>query len=307
MPSTMSMMDDEWSVETPPRRFTPNSQKTDPEVKIKLTYPQQEGREDHILHVFFLQTILLVNNVNLRILNKRGNAQKETAVADLTPEVFYKNHLNAKVKLSGNYAKKKGEIVVVHRIRGIATEGVLKKERKVLDFLKHHSMHLTQHDWQEDERNTKIIGFFTTVLPKTMTKEYATNVVTNKLNIKIPLSQLQNIPLRTKEAQTRVYGLEVKAEDVSAMMAAIKSNISPGNFVSFHMRSANEVAFEKAASYVASKNANTWSFLINYVSEGSFFKLEHKVKQALLIDHIIYNPVNKTMKVLVAKKLFDQS
>ena len=58
MPSTMSKMDDEWSVETPPRRFTPKRQKTDPEVKIKLTYPQQEGREDHILHVLFLQTIL---------------------------------------------------------------------------------------------------------------------------------------------------------------------------------------------------------------------------------------------------------
>jgi predicted patatin/cPLA2 family phospholipase len=101
--------------------------------------------------------------------------------------------------------------------------------------------------------------------------------------------------------------LEVKAEDVHAMMAAIKSNVSPGNFVPFHMQSANAVAFEKAASYVASKNANTWSFLINYVSEGSFFKLENNVKQALLIDHVIYNPVNKTMKVLIVKKLIDQS
>jgi hypothetical protein len=55
-------MDDEWSVETPPRRFTPKRQKTDPEVKIKLTYLQQGVREDHILHVLFLQTILSVNN-----------------------------------------------------------------------------------------------------------------------------------------------------------------------------------------------------------------------------------------------------
>jgi hypothetical protein len=31
------------------------------------------------------------------------------------------------------------------------------------------------------------------------------------------------------------------------------------------------------------------------------------VKQVLLIDHIIYNPVNKTMKVPIAKKLYDQS
>jgi hypothetical protein len=98
--------------------------------------------------------------------------------------------------------------------------------------------------------------------------------------------------------------LEVKAEDVRATMAAIKSNISPGSFFPFHMQSANEVAFEKAASYVASKSANKWSFLINYVS---VFKLENKVKHALHIDHIIYDPVNKTMKVLITKKLFDQS
>jgi hypothetical protein len=54
------------------------------------------------------------------------------------------------------------------------------------------------------------------------------------------------------------------------MMAAIKSNISSGNFVPFYMQSANEVVVEKTASNVGSKNANTWSFLINYVSEGSF-------------------------------------
>jgi hypothetical protein len=112
-------------------------------VKIKLNYPQQEGREDHILHVMFLQTILSINNVDLRLLNKRGEALKEAAVADPTPEAFYKNHFNAKVKLSGNYANKKGKIVVVYRIRGIVAEGVLKQERKVLEFLKHHSMHLT--------------------------------------------------------------------------------------------------------------------------------------------------------------------
>jgi hypothetical protein len=58
------------------------------------------------------------------------------------------------------------------------------------------------------------------------------------------------------------------------------------------MPSTNEVAFERAAVYVASKNTNSRSFLINYVSESSFFNLENKVKQALLVDHT-YDPVNK--------------
>ena len=173
-------------------------------------------------------------------------------------------------------------------------------------------MHLTQHDWQEDDWDTRVIGFFTTVFPKAMHQEYATKVVTNEFlknrhSIKIPTFRLQNIPLSIKEVHTRVYGLEVKSADVREMMAAIKSNISPGSFIQFHMRSINEDAFEKAAKYVASKNVNTWSFMINYVSEGCFFKLKDKVKQALNIDHIIYNPIQKTMKILIAKKLFDQT
>jgi hypothetical protein len=85
---------------------------------------------------------------------------------------------------------------VVHRIRGAATEGVLKQERKVVNFLKHHSMHSTQHDWQEDEWNTKIIAFLTAVLPKTMPNEYARKVVTNEIEkskqgIKIPLFEFK--------------------------------------------------------------------------------------------------------------------
>ena len=103
----MSKMDDEWSVETPPRQYTPKRQKVEPEMKIKLTYPQQKGREDHVLHVLFLQTIMSVNNVNLRVLNKRGEALKEAAVADLTKEVFYKNHFNSKSKSQATTTKRR--------------------------------------------------------------------------------------------------------------------------------------------------------------------------------------------------------
>ena len=308
----MSKMDDEWSVETPPRQFTPKRQKTDPEMKIKLTYPQQKGREDHVLHVLFLQTIMSVNNVDLRVLNKRGEALKEAAVADLTKEEFYKNHFNSKIKITNNNNEKKGKIVVIHRIRGISTERTLKQEKKVLDFLKQHSMHLSQHDWQEDEWNTKVIGFFTTVIPKVMNTEYATKVVNNEFKslkhyTKVPTFRLQNIPLRIGKINTRVYGLEVKTEDVKNMMTVIKSNVSPGNFVPFHMRSVNQEAFEKAVKYIISKSENTWSFQINFISEGTFFKIEEKIKQAIKSKHVIYDPIQKTIKVLTSKKSFDQS
>jgi hypothetical protein len=103
----MSKMDNEWYVETPPRQFTPRRQKVDPEMTIKLTYPQQNGRDIHILHVLSLQTIMSVNNIDLIVLNKRGEALKEEAVADLTKEVFYQNHFNSKIKFSGNINVKK--------------------------------------------------------------------------------------------------------------------------------------------------------------------------------------------------------
>ena len=53
-------------------------------------------------------------------------------------------------------------------------EGVLKQDKKVLDFLKQHSMHLTRHDWLKEEWDTRVIGFYTIVVPKCMPREYAT-------------------------------------------------------------------------------------------------------------------------------------
>jgi hypothetical protein len=188
----------------------------------------------------------------------------------------------------------------------------LKQEKKVLDFLKQHSIQLSHHTWQEDEWNTKVIGFFTNVFPKAMNSEYATKIISHAFksinhHTKVPKFRLQNISIRINNIHTRAYGLEVKTEDVKNMMTTIKSTISPGNFVPFHMRSVNPEAFEKAVRYVTSKSENTWSFLINYISEGSFFKLEDVVKKAIQTEHIIYDPLQKSMKVLTSKTSFDQS
>jgi hypothetical protein len=66
MPSTMSNMDDEWSSETPPNGYFSKRQMIDPEVQIRVTYPQQEEREDHMLHVLTLQAVMLSNHVDKR-------------------------------------------------------------------------------------------------------------------------------------------------------------------------------------------------------------------------------------------------
>ena len=98
-------------------------------------------------------------------------------------------------------------------------EGALKQDKKVLDFLKQHSMHLTRHDWLEEEWDIRDIGFYTTLIPKCIPREYVAKVLAaelnqNKTRLKITPFRLQNIPLRTNKHHTRAYGLEVKAEGV---------------------------------------------------------------------------------------------
>jgi hypothetical protein len=62
------------------------------------------------------------------------------------------------------------------------------------------------------------------------------------------------------------------------MMQAIKLSIPPSEFISFHLRSVDESAYNTAIKYVTVKNSNTWTIVVNYVSEGAFFKLEERLK-----------------------------
>ena len=315
MPSTMSKLDDDWSINTPPRKHTPKRQKLDTDLKIKLSYPKQSTRDDHTLHVLFMQAIMSVNDHDIKVLNKRGEALKESAIADLMNASFHKNHFNTNLKYTGSRDDRKAKIVIVHRIRGFSSVGNMKKENKVMDFLKLHSAQITSHEWLEEDWDTKVVGFFTQVYPSCMTNEYATKVVTNyfghlKSKAKAPpLLRLQSIPMRvdlkTHSFQTRVFGLEVKSSDVRNMMEATKTAFPPGTFVPFQLRSTNEEAFQTAIKHIASKNENTWTIKVNYVSEGAFFKLEDRVKTSLLVEHVTYDSVNQAMRILVPKAKFN--
>jgi hypothetical protein len=55
---------------------------------------------------------------------------------------------------------------------------------------------------------------------------------------------------------------------------------------------------------IASKNANIWTIVIQYMSEGSFFKLEEKVKALPSIEHFIFDPAGQKARVLVPKSKF---
>ena len=146
-----------------------------------------------------------------------------------------------------------------------------------------------------------------------MTNEYAAKVVSRSFNHAasrhlVPHFRIQSIPMRVTDSKTvyntRVFGLEVKSQDVRTMMQAIKLSIPPGEFISFHLRSVDESAYNTAIKYVTVKNTNTWTIVVNYVSEGAFFKLEEKIKASLSADHVIYDPNKCTLKILVPKSSF---
>jgi hypothetical protein len=77
MPSTMSKLSDDQSDATPPRRYTPKREKIDPEVKVKITYQKNPNREDRMLHVLLMQAIIAAKEVDIKMVNKRGEALKE--------------------------------------------------------------------------------------------------------------------------------------------------------------------------------------------------------------------------------------
>ena len=89
------------------------------------------------------------------------------------------------------------------------------------------------------------------------------------------------------------------------MIAAIKASITPVIVCPFILRPANETAFKKAIENESYKNSLTWSFIVHYVSEGSFFELEETAKTKLNTEHIIYDPIDKTMKITIHKKEFN--
>jgi hypothetical protein len=103
---------------------------------------------------------------------------------------------------------------------------------------------------------------------------------------------------------TSAFGLEVRSADVKELITVIKENLKPGVFVPFQMKQVNEGAYNKAVEYVASRNTNIWTIVLQYMSEGAFFKLEENLKSLPSVEHVIYDPVGKKARVLVPKPSF---
>jgi hypothetical protein len=131
-----------------------------------------------------------------------------------------------------------------------------------MEYLKHSNIRISKHNWQEEEWDMSVIGFFTHVLPSTMPVEYATKLVGKDLKhlVKfqtVPKFWIIPIPVRLKHLKhpttVYVYGIEVKTQDIKDMVSILKENINPGVFITFQLKYINQETFNKALPHIAFK------------------------------------------------------
>jgi hypothetical protein len=146
------------SVETPPRVFSPKRQKMEPEITIKIEYFLDNVNKDHFHHVSLLQIIFNSSNNDAKILNKRGKVLKENTILALSDAQIYQNHYTINKKTVENLNNQKTKVVINHRIRGVNNIQSIKKDSKVMDYLKHNNIRISKHNWQEEEWDMSITG-----------------------------------------------------------------------------------------------------------------------------------------------------
>ena len=117
-------------------------------------------RPHHMSHVFLLQTILNTMGDDVKALNQRGQVLKASVFPALTEEAVYNNHFNLHVAKKRTSDGPKEKITIIHRFRGISNIGILKKNTKVMEFLRTNRIIISKHEWQEEEWDLKVVGFF---------------------------------------------------------------------------------------------------------------------------------------------------
>jgi hypothetical protein len=134
----------------------------------------------------------------------------------------------------------------------------------------------------------KLSGFFTNLFPAQMSIEYSTKIVSNMIKNpqkqqRTPKFRIKPTIMRTSTGQAnltvRTYSIEFKAQDTREMMTILRENTVPGIFLPIQMKFINKEAFDKTFKYVSQKQDNTWTIVLNYIADGAFFKLEHKIKK----------------------------
>jgi hypothetical protein len=112
-------------------------------------------------HVVLLQMIIAIASHDIKVLNKKSEIIKDSEIQALNEDLIHINHFNINVKYS-NDKTANPKSVIVHKICGIDTIQTLKKDPKVMNYLCNNSIHISTHNWKEEEWDLKVIVFLRT-------------------------------------------------------------------------------------------------------------------------------------------------
>jgi hypothetical protein len=146
----MSVSETFWQEETPPRMSATNRQKTDPEITIKIEFLNSNSDQAFKKHVLILQLITAMESHDLKVLNKRSEILKDSSIHALNEDLIYKNHFNINVKCA-NEKNAIPKSVIIHKIHDDDTIQTLKKDLKVINYLRNNGIHISTHNWKEEE------------------------------------------------------------------------------------------------------------------------------------------------------------
>ncbi len=102
----MSKLDNDGMVDMPPNRHTLKRQKTNDEMKLKISYPKTLSFQRRSgTSYYFFQMISSSNDATIKVLNKGGEYLKEYTMVDLTNEAFHKSLFNLKYQYLSSDSK----------------------------------------------------------------------------------------------------------------------------------------------------------------------------------------------------------
>jgi hypothetical protein len=136
----MSFDDDDLSTSTPPILHSPKRLKRENEFIMKVAYFGEEGKQDHLKHVFLLQLLANIQDTEIKVINNKGQLLKESVIPALCDPAIHNNHFNI-IDAETNYKGTRGKkLTILHCVCSANDDRILKKDAKVMDYLKQNKI-----------------------------------------------------------------------------------------------------------------------------------------------------------------------
>jgi hypothetical protein len=156
---------------------------------------------------------------------------------------------------------------------------------------------MTTHNWLSDVWNVRTIGFLTRFSPSHHPKSLAIEYLNTKLKQEkqMPKFRMQHTFVSSlinhRTVRVPVYAIEVQTQKArEAKKVILQKFEDPNAYISFRMKSINQVAFRNAEALVAQHQNNVRTIVVNNVSSDAYFTLETKAKQVnkvLTVHHLV--------------------